>query len=102
MRRLLFATPLALALMASAPAFAQQTTAEMLATPQARASYAIGLNMGSSMRADGVTIDADVFLRGVKDALANAKPVLTDEQIDAALRQLQSDINTRRVEKMAA
>ncbi|MBV9512001.1 MAG: FKBP-type peptidyl-prolyl cis-trans isomerase [Caulobacteraceae bacterium] len=99
MRFLSLAAPLALALTASAPALAQ--TAGALATPQAQASYAVGLNLGARLRADGVPLDPDAFLKGVKDALANAKPALTPDQINAALQQLQADIETRRNEAMA-
>jgi FKBP-type peptidyl-prolyl cis-trans isomerase FklB len=102
------ALPLALISMAASPSLAQQAkpaapaaTPDGLATPQSQASYAIGLNMGSSLRADGVPLDPDAFMRGIKDALANAKPALTADQMEAAIGQLQSDINTRRSEKMS-
>jgi FKBP-type peptidyl-prolyl cis-trans isomerase FklB len=107
MRFSFFALPLALASLAAAPALAQQAkpapaaaAPDALATPQAQASYAIGLNMGSNLRADGVTIDPDAFIKGVKDALANTKPALSVEQMNAALGKLQADIDTRRNEKM--
>jgi FKBP-type peptidyl-prolyl cis-trans isomerase FklB len=99
-----FALPLALASLASAPAFAQQAAAapDGLTTPAAQASYAIGLNIGSNLRTDGVTIEADPFLRGVKDALAAAKPALTADQMNEALNTLQADVDARRNEKTAA
>lgn len=97
MRPPFFALPVALALLACPPAFAQQ-----LSTPQEKASYAIGLNIGSSMRGDGITIDEQAFLRGVKDALAKTKPALTDEEASAALQQMQSEIVARRMERTAA
>lgn len=97
MRPSFFALPAALTLLACSPALAQE-----LSTPQAKASYAIGLNIGSSMRDDGIMIDEQAFLRGVRDALAKSKPALTDEEADAALRQMQIEINTRRMERMAA
>ncbi len=101
MRRLLLSAPLALALMASAPAFAQQTTA-VPATPQARASYAIGLGIGDEMRADGVPLDPEMFFKGLKDALGGAKPAFTDEEMEAALGQLQAQMNASRAERAAA
>jgi FKBP-type peptidyl-prolyl cis-trans isomerase FklB len=103
MRFLYVALPLAFASMAAQPVFAQQAAAsDVLATPQAQASYAIGLNIGSSLRTDGVTIEPDAFLRGVKDALANAKPALSPEQMNTAVSQLQAEIDARRSEKMQA
>jgi FKBP-type peptidyl-prolyl cis-trans isomerase FklB len=109
MRISYFALPLALASLAAAPTLAQQAkpsapaaaAPDTLASPQAQASYAIGLNIGSGLRTDGVTIDPDAFLRGIKDALANAKPALSPEQMNAAVSQLQAEIDTRRNEKMA-
>jgi FKBP-type peptidyl-prolyl cis-trans isomerase FklB len=101
-----FLLPLALGLIACAPAFAQQPgaapAADALSTPKAQASYAVGHNIGSSMREEGVTIDESAFMRGVRDALANAKPALSEEQLDAALRQLQIDLATQRAERTAA
>jgi FKBP-type peptidyl-prolyl cis-trans isomerase FklB len=108
MKLLSFALPLALVVMATSPSHAQQAgptraaaASDGLATPQAQASYAIGLNIGSGLRADGVAIDADAFLKGIKDAIANAKPALSSEQISAILGQLQTDIKTRRDQKLA-
>jgi FKBP-type peptidyl-prolyl cis-trans isomerase FklB len=92
------ALPLALATLSAAPALAQQT--DGLTTPQAQASYAIGINIGSNLRSDGVPLEPDAFLKGVKDALANAKPQLTAEQMTAALTQLQNEVSARREEKM--
>jgi FKBP-type peptidyl-prolyl cis-trans isomerase FklB len=108
MRLSYLALPLALATMASTPGLAQQTrpappaAVPGLTSPQAQTSYAIGINIGANLRSDGVDLDADAFLKGVKDALTKAKPVMTGEQISAALNQLQRDIDTRHNEKMAA
>jgi FKBP-type peptidyl-prolyl cis-trans isomerase FklB len=54
------------------------------------------------LRKDGVDLDSDAFLKGVKDALANAKPALTAEQANEILRQLQETISARRSEQAAA
>ena len=100
------AVSLALVLMAASPSLAQQaspspTAPGALATPQARTSYALGLNIGTSLRTDGVTIDADAFLKGVQDAIAKTKPALSDEQVGAVLGQLKADISARRQQKLA-
>ncbi len=109
MKLLPLALPLALLSMATSPALAQPANPapaaaapDGFATPQARTSYALGLNVGSSLRTDGITIEPDAFLKGVKDAMAKAKPALSDEQISAVLGQLKADMNTRRNEKLAA
>ena len=102
MKYLYAVLPLSLVSIAAAPALAQQAAPDTLASPQAQTSYAIGLTVGTSLRGDGVALDPDAFLRGVKDALAKAKPALSGDQVNAALNQLQTDIQARRSEKMAA
>lgn len=98
MSRLSFLLPLTVGLIACAPALAQ----EPLSTPKAQQSYAVGLSIGSGLREDGVALDESAFLRGVRDALANAKPALSEEQLNGALRQLQTDITAQRAERVAA
>ncbi len=98
-----FALPLALA-MGPSLAMAQQPNAavsNLLSSPQGQASYALGMNIGSSLRADGIAIDGNAFLKGVQDAIANAKPALSEQEMSAVLSQLQSDIRARRIEKQA-
>jgi FKBP-type peptidyl-prolyl cis-trans isomerase len=103
MSRPSFVLPLVVGLMACSPAFAQPSgAADGLSTPRAQSSYAVGHNIGSGLREDGVPIDEAAFLRGVRDGLANAKPALSEEQINAALRQLQIDLAAQRAERNAA
>ncbi|HUO22767.1 MAG TPA: FKBP-type peptidyl-prolyl cis-trans isomerase [Caulobacteraceae bacterium] len=86
----------------ASPAATAATAPPGLATPQAQSSYALGLNVGSGLRRDGLAIDPDAFLKGVKDAVANVKPALSDEQISAIMAQLQTDVSARRSAQMAA
>lgn len=109
MSRPSFLLPLAVGLIACAPAFAQQPASapapsapDALSTPKAQSSYAVGYNLGSTMREDGLILDEPAFMRGVRDALTNSKAALSEEQINVALRQLQTDLATRRAERSAA
>ena len=106
MSRRFFLLPLAVGLIACAPAYAQQPGAvpapDGLSTPKAQGSYAVGHNIGSSMRQDGLTIDEPAFMRGLRDALSNTKSALTEEQLNAALGQLQLEMATQRAERTAA
>lgn len=85
--------------MTTTPAAAQDAA---LSTPQAQASYAIGQNIGSSMLEDGIVLDEAAFARGLKDAMTGAKSALTEEQAEAAIRQMQIEMATRRSERIAA
>jgi FKBP-type peptidyl-prolyl cis-trans isomerase FklB len=95
-----FTLPLALVAIGAAPAFAQDSSARPAPT-QAQTSYALGLNMGSGLRANGVAIDPEAFLKGVQDAIADRKPALSPDEMKAALSQLQADVQAYRVQKLA-
>jgi FKBP-type peptidyl-prolyl cis-trans isomerase FklB len=71
-----------------------------LKTQKDKASYAIGLNIGKSMHKDSVDVDTSILLRGLKDGLAGAKPLMTDQEAQAAMVQLQADMRKQQEEKM--
>ena len=67
-----------------------------------KASYAIGLNIGRSMHKDSVDIDPNILLRGMKDGLAGAKPLLTDDEAKATMVAFQADLNKKQQAKTLA
>jgi FKBP-type peptidyl-prolyl cis-trans isomerase len=69
-----------------------------LKTAKDKASYAIGMSMAKGMKAQGVDVDPAILARGLKDGLAG-KPQLTDEEAQAALTQLQTDLRAKQEEK---
>jgi FKBP-type peptidyl-prolyl cis-trans isomerase FklB len=109
---------MALAQQSSAPSSTQQpsatkpattTTPKKATTPPAKkpltldtqkdkASYAIGLNIGRSMKKDDVDVDPEIIARGMKDALTGAKPLLNDEETQTVLNTLQTDVRKHQQE----
>jgi FKBP-type peptidyl-prolyl cis-trans isomerase FklB len=73
-----------------------------LTTPKDKASYAIGMNIGKSLRKDSVEVNTAAVLRGMKDALAGGKTLLTEDEAKAAMVALQTDVRKRQDEKMVA
>ena len=71
-----------------------------LKTQKDKASYAIGMNIGKSMHKDSVDVDPNILLRGLKDGLSGAKPLLTDDEARAAMTALQLDLRKKQEEKM--
>src|SRR5579862_6259109 len=65
-----------------------------LKTDQAKASYAIGLNLGTMLKRSAVEVDPAIVAKGVRDGVAG-KPALSDEQVRNVLAQLQSTIEMR-------
>ncbi len=78
----------------------------VLKTQKDKASYAIGMNIGKGLREnlkkDAVDVDSDILLRGMKDALQGNKQLLTDEESQAALTALQTDLRKHQQEVLEA
>lgn len=66
-----------------------------------QAYYAIGLNLGRSLRNAGVDADPQKVLEGLKDGLSGATPPLTEAQMQAAVAQLQTQAQARAADKAA-
>jgi FKBP-type peptidyl-prolyl cis-trans isomerase FklB len=78
-----------------APVTAKSATTLTLKTQKEKASYAVGMNYGAMLRKQGVPVDPALTARGLKDALAGSKPLLTEEQAKAALIQLQTELRAK-------
>ncbi|HUI52777.1 MAG TPA: FKBP-type peptidyl-prolyl cis-trans isomerase, partial [Terriglobales bacterium] len=70
-----------------------------LTTQAQKVSYAIGMGLGKNLKRDSVDIDPAVLLRGLKDAISGAKPLLTDDEAKAAITQLQTEVRAKEEEK---
>ncbi|MBX3426292.1 MAG: FKBP-type peptidyl-prolyl cis-trans isomerase [Pirellulales bacterium] len=57
-------------------------------------SYAIGYDLGASFRGDGIELDVEAVIAGIRDALAGAQPKYAPETLGAAMQEL----NARRLE----
>jgi FKBP-type peptidyl-prolyl cis-trans isomerase FklB len=73
-----------------------------LKTQNQKASYAIGMNIGRNLKRDSVEVDPAVLIRGLKDALAGNKLLLTDEEAKAALTALQAEVRGKEEAKIKA
>jgi len=81
-------------------AFAQD--APELKTPKERLSYALGTDLGKQLKRQSVEIDPDVFARALKDVLSGSKVLMTDEQVRAAIAELQKGLAEKQQAQMAA
>jgi FKBP-type peptidyl-prolyl cis-trans isomerase len=70
-----------------------------LKTDKDKASYAIGMNIGQNLRRQSEVIDAAVVERGMNDALAGEKTLMTEEEAKAALVTLQASMRKKQEEQ---
>src|SRR5258708_4896470 len=71
-----------------------------LKTQKDKVSYALGANLGMNLHKESVEVDPAIVLRGLKDALAAGKILMTDDEARAALMQLQAEVRNKQQEKM--
>lgn len=71
-----------------------------LKTEKEKFSYAVGMNIGSSMKRQSVAVDPAILARGLKDSLAGGKTLLTEDEARAALKQVQDEMRQKQQEKM--
>ena len=70
-----------------------------LTTEKDKASYAIGMNLGKSMRTDGADLDPDIVARGMKDGFSNGKVLMTDQEAQAALMAFRTTMTKKKEEE---
>jgi FKBP-type peptidyl-prolyl cis-trans isomerase FklB len=66
-----------------------------LDSDQKKISYAIGLSTAQSIVRQGVDLDLNAYMLGVRDALDNSPPRLTQEQFQSALANATSSVNDK-------
>src|SRR5277367_3103256 len=71
----------------------------VLKTDKDKESYAIGMNIGKSIHRDGVDVDPNILLRGMKDAIAGGKTVLTEDEAKTVMTNLQAELHKQQAEK---
>jgi FKBP-type peptidyl-prolyl cis-trans isomerase len=71
-----------------------------LKTQKEKFSYAIGMKMGSNFNKQSVPVDASIMARGIKDAMAGGKTALTDDEAQAAIMEMQKQVQAKQQEKM--
>lgn len=76
--------------LAAGAAGAQEATA--LKTPDERASYALGLDLGNQLRKEKIEVDPSLFYQGLKDALSGGKALLNEQQVKDAIAELQAEL----------
>ncbi len=76
--------------------------APTLKTDREKAAYAIGANIGRSMKKEGVDLDPALIARGIKDGLSSGKLLLTDEQAQAALVAFSGEMKKKQAMEMEA
>ena len=76
----------------TAPAAAKRPQVLTLKTQKDKISYAIGMNIGQSMKKDSLDLDPAIVSRGLNDALTGAKPLMTEDEAKSVMTEFRSEM----------
>jgi len=83
----------------STPAPTLKSRPPALTTQKDKFSYALGMNLGTSLHKQSVPVDPDILARGLKDALAGGKMLMTEDEMRAAIMDVQNELRKQQQEK---
>jgi len=69
------------------------TSGPLLRTEKEKASYALGMNIGYGLHHQGVPVDPILVSRGLRDAMAGHKTLLTEDEMKAQLTKLSAQVH---------
>ena len=75
---------------------------QALMTQKDKLSYAIGIDMGTSLKKNAVDVDPDIVYKGIKDALSGGTRLMTDQEIKDTIQTAQKELMAKQQEKMKA
>ena len=64
-----------------------------------KASYAIGMDMGNSLKRNEIDVDPDILAQALKAVLTGQKTLLTKDDVKTILTDLQQEVRTEQLEK---
>ncbi len=97
-RRIIAWVALPAVLSLAGPAFAED--AAPLKDKKEKVSYAIGVDIGSTIKRQPFEIDPDVLVRGFKDAVSGGKMAMADNDIRSTLLDLQKELQAKQQEQL--
>lgn len=65
-------------------------------------SYALGVDLGNQLRKLSIDVDPSVFAKGLGDAISGGKSLLTEEEVRAAIANMQGEMKRKQAETRKA
>ena len=92
---------LSLVCFSAATAVFADTTTNQFADEKSRVSYAIGMMTGHNWQQQGLELNPDIYLNGIKDSMTGGKMLLTPEEAQETLQKFQSEFKVKQAAKRA-
>ena len=72
--------------------------APALKTDKDKVSYGIGVEVARSFKSQGIDVDTDMVVKGLRDALAGQKLLMTDQELEATINGLQQQLRQKQID----
>lgn len=69
---------------------------EKLTSEKDKLSYYFGQKIGNNMKQQGIDINADIFAKGIKDALSGSKPLLSSSEMNQIIKDFREQMVAKR------
>ncbi len=86
---------------AQAPA-TQAPAASSFKTEKEKLSYAIGMEMGKGVKAQGIDVDPTILVQGLNDAISGAKAQMSEEELRQVITALRQEIQQKQMQALQA
>jgi len=87
---------LALGLLAI-PARAQDSAAP--ASQKDKVSYGIGVQVAKTLKGQGIDVNPDLLIKGLRDALSGQKLLMSDDELNTTMSALQQEMNQKQMQE---
>ncbi|MBI4596185.1 MAG: FKBP-type peptidyl-prolyl cis-trans isomerase [Candidatus Tectomicrobia bacterium] len=67
-----------------------------------KVSYSIGLSIGKDLKKESLDIDVDLLTKGIKDAIAGGKTLMSDQEVGEAMAAFQKEMMAKQGARMKA
>jgi FKBP-type peptidyl-prolyl cis-trans isomerase len=73
-----------------------------LSTQKDKLSYAIGMEMGKGVKAQGLDVDPNLMIQGLKDAISGGKSLMTEDELRQVITTVQQEIRQKQMQAAQA
>jgi FKBP-type peptidyl-prolyl cis-trans isomerase len=71
------------------------------ATQKDKVSYGIGVGVARTLKGQGIDVNTDVLIKGLRDALAGQKLAMSDDELNNTMAALQQEVNQKQMQAKA-
>ena len=72
--------------------------APLLKTQEEKVSYGIGVDVAKSLKQQSIEVNVEAMVRGLRDALAGGKLLMTEDEVQATMSKFQAELRQKQTQ----